>query len=93
MRRPNSRLIQVFLASLVLGVGISYLFMRFILQITLRSYGATFWIIAILVALLLIFIVDKPLNLQTFEWSESEGENDILKFALETYQKIVSRFR
>ncbi len=73
MRRPSAQLIVAFLISLIVGYGLSYLTMLF-LQITLRVYGATIWIVAILYATLLIFILDKPLRLKVFEWPEPREE-------------------
>ena len=86
MRHPNSRLIITFLVSLIVGLILSVLFTLFILQVTLRAAGATVWIVAILVAILLIFILDKPLNLRTFEWPESEDEEP-------PWQKMISHLR
>ncbi len=97
MRRPSLELLRTFLISLIAGFVISYIFMRLILQVTLRTYGATFWIIAILTAILLIFVLDKPLNLKVFEWPQAAEEDDyisFLKLTLEkAYQKTMSRFQ
>ena len=69
MRRPSARLIIAFLVCLIVGYGLSYLLMIFIGS-NREAYGATIWIVAILNAMFLIFILDRRLNLKTFEWPE-----------------------
>jgi len=81
MRRPSGRLIAALLASIVVGYVFSYLFMILVLDSSLRQYGTTLHIVAILIGMALIFILDKPLDLKTFDWPESrEDEAERLSF-------------
>lgn len=78
MRRPSGKLILVFLASILAGYVLSYVFMIAVLQSTYEVYAATLHIVAILTGMCFIFILDKPLNLKAFDWPEpkvlAEGE-------------------
>jgi cytochrome c553 len=71
MAQPNSRLIVAFLISLLIGFIVSWLIMAVILDTELRLYGfGNLALVALLIAVVLVVVLDAPLKLGTFEWSE-----------------------
>ena len=69
MRRPSNRLITTFIICLGIGYAISFALFSGLLAAPIRLYGfANLTYGAILVAILLIFFLDSPLNLRTFDW-------------------------
>jgi len=94
MRRPSKRLIITFLLCLPVGFALSWL-MMIGLGITLRAYGiSTLTIVAILNAIIFIFILDGPLNLKTFEWpdpveSEEEQNDNARHFLIASFLTVV----
>lgn len=77
MRRPSPKLLLIFLVSIGAGYGLAFLMMSFVLQVTTREFS--FWwltTVAILFAMLLIFILDGPLELHTFDWPEEPEQKE-----------------
>jgi len=75
MRRPSGRLITTFIFSLVLGYYLSWQFVVNVLGVTMEQFGTvTLTVVAILVAMLFIFILDRPLHLRAFDWPEQKQE-------------------
>ncbi len=73
MRRPSLRLIIAFLISLAIGYAVSWGIMVGLLKTEIRLYGfVNLFVIAVLVAFLLIILLDSPFKLKTFEWSETK---------------------
>ena len=70
MRRPSGKLLLTFIASILVGYVFSYLMMVVVLASDYRNYGATLHIVAVLAGMVLIFVLDKPLDLKTFDWPE-----------------------
>ncbi len=69
MRRPSGRLIVTFLISLIVGFGISWAIMRFVLDTSMRLYGWVYFSsVAVLAAILIVMFLDHPLNLRLFDW-------------------------
>lgn len=77
MRRPSSRLIITFLISLAVGYAVSWGVMVG-LGAQYRFYGFfNLTAIAFLVAVLIVVVLDGPLNLRTFDWpAEEEGSDE-----------------
>ena len=76
MRRPSARLIITFLVGIVVGYGVAWGIMLY-LQVSYFNYDfGIISMIAILVSCLLVFILDTPLDLKTFEWPAEETEDD-----------------
>jgi cytochrome c oxidase subunit 2 len=74
MRRPTTRLLITFLVSLVIGYALAWLIML-LLGVELRAFGiSTLSIVAILIAMVLVIILDGPLDLKTFEWPQPDEE-------------------
>lgn len=93
MRRPNARITIVFLVCLVIGYVISWGIMRSILGTELRLYGfGNLSVVALLVAFILITILDGPLKLGIFNWSEAIWP-DGLALPEAREKKSGSRFR
>src|SRR5574342_512377 len=69
MRRPSQRLINAFLVTLLIGYGISWGIMTFILKAPFRLFGFNnLTVVALLVAALLLLFLDVPLKLGVFDW-------------------------
>ncbi|MFQ5611038.1 MAG: cytochrome c oxidase subunit II [Anaerolineae bacterium] len=78
MRRPSIRLIITFLISLAVGYALSWAIMIG-LDAPYRLYGfGNLTAVAGLIAVFIIIILDRPLNLRTFDWpsEEEEAEGD-----------------
>ncbi|MCI0562449.1 MAG: hypothetical protein MN733_28520, partial [Nitrososphaera sp.] len=72
MRRPGARLIVALLVCLAAGFVTSWLIMVYLLDTELRLFGlGNLLAIGILITILYIILLDTPLKLGTFEWSEA----------------------
>ncbi|MFQ5611039.1 MAG: hypothetical protein ACE5H9_02795 [Anaerolineae bacterium] len=75
MRQPNIRLIITFVISLAVGYALSWAIMIG-LDAPYRLYGfGNLTAVAGLIAIFIIIILDRPLNLKTFEWPGGNDES------------------
>lgn len=73
MRRPSRRLTYAFIASLLVGYGVSWGIMAGVLDAPLRLYGfGNLTWVALLVAFLLLIFLDNPLQLRMFDWPQTD---------------------
>jgi len=73
VRRPTSKAVLFFLLSLGTGYTISWIVMSFILEAPLRLYGfINLTLVAALIAVLLLIWLDKPFELNLFDWPEEK---------------------
>ncbi len=73
MRHPTKRLVLAFIASLIIGYGVSFGLMAGILKAPLRLYGFNnLTLVALLVAIVLILFLDTPLQLKAFDWPKPD---------------------
>jgi cytochrome c oxidase subunit 1 len=80
MRHPTKRLIIAFIVSVVIGYAVSYGLMAGLLQAPLRLYGFNnLTAVALLVAIMLIFFLDVPLQLKAFDWPKPDPAQKGLK--------------
>ncbi len=79
MRRPTKQLVIAAIVSLLFSYPLSWGLM-IALGAEFRFYGlGTLTLVAVLFALLIIFILDRPLNLRAFDWPQPGEESKGIK--------------
>ena len=77
MRRPTRKAILFFFLALGTGYTISLGIMVGILNAELRLYGfANLTVVALLIAFVLLVWLDKPFELELFEWPEEKPKKE-----------------
>jgi len=75
VRRPTQKAILFFGLALGTGFTVSWIVMNFILGAPLRLYGfINLFMVALLIAILLMIWLDRPFELKLFEWPEPQAE-------------------
>ena len=77
MRHVNNRLLIAAFVCLGAGYIVSWAIMSLMLDTTLRLYGFTYLsVVAVLLAILLLVLLDKPLKLGLFEFPKGEKKKE-----------------
>ena len=77
MRRPTSKAVLFFILALGTGYTISWIVMSFLLDAPLRLYGfINLTLVAVLIAVLLLIWLDKPFELNLFEWPAEKPKTE-----------------
>jgi hypothetical protein len=73
VRRPTKKAILFFGLALGTGFTVSWIVMTFILGAPLRLYGfVNLFMVALLIAFLLVIWLDRPFELKLFQWPEPQ---------------------